>query len=101
MPNEPAPVTINCSSYQKKWPLLRAPSARTGLVLLLWAGIVAALFFQLGSAALFEPDEGRNAEKAREILVLNDWVTPHENFHPVLDKPKMKLPKGKKWKRIG
>ena len=48
---------------------------------------VAALFYQLGTAALFEPDEGRNAEKAREILVLNDWVTPHENFHPVLDKP--------------
>ena len=57
------------------------------LSLLLWGGIVAALFYQLGAAALFEPDEGRNAEKAREILVLNDWVTPHENFHPVLDKP--------------
>jgi len=41
----------------------------------------------LGSADLFEPDEGRNAEKAREILLLNDWVTPHENFLPVLDKP--------------
>ncbi len=48
---------------------------------------VAVLFFRLGSAALFEPDEGRNAEKAREILVLNDWITPHENFQPVLDKP--------------
>ena len=48
---------------------------------------VVVLFLHLGSAALFEPDEGRNAEKAREILVLNDWITPHENFHPVLDKP--------------
>ena len=45
------------------------------------------LFYQLGGAALFEPDEGRNAEKAREILLLRDWLTPHENFHPVLDKP--------------
>jgi 4-amino-4-deoxy-L-arabinose transferase-like glycosyltransferase len=43
--------------------------------------------YQLGGAALFDPDEGRNSEKAREILVLNDWITPHENFHPVLDKP--------------
>jgi 4-amino-4-deoxy-L-arabinose transferase-like glycosyltransferase len=45
------------------------------------------LFVNLGSADLFEPDEGRNAEKAREILLLKDWVTPHENFLPVLDKP--------------
>ena len=45
------------------------------------------LFYRLGGPALFEPDEGRNAEKAREILLLNDWITPHENFHPVLDKP--------------
>ena len=45
------------------------------------------LFVNLGGAALFEPDEGRNAEKAREILLLNDWVTPHENFLPVMDKP--------------
>jgi 4-amino-4-deoxy-L-arabinose transferase-like glycosyltransferase len=54
---------------------------------LLSLGVVVALFWQLGAAALFEPDEGRNAEKAREILVLNDRITPHENFHPVLDKP--------------
>ncbi len=54
---------------------------------LIWAALVAALFYRLGGAALFEPDEGRNSEKAREILVLNDWVTPHENFHAVLDKP--------------
>jgi 4-amino-4-deoxy-L-arabinose transferase-like glycosyltransferase len=54
---------------------------------ILGASAIFILFYQLGSAALFEPDEGRNAEKAREILLLGDWVTPHENFHPVLDKP--------------
>jgi len=48
---------------------------------------LAVLLVHLGSADLFEPDEGRNAEKAREILLLNDWITPHENFLPVLDKP--------------
>jgi 4-amino-4-deoxy-L-arabinose transferase-like glycosyltransferase len=57
------------------------------LLLLLLASCVFALFFQIGTAGLFEPDEGRNAEKAREILLLNDWITPHENFFPVLDKP--------------
>ncbi|HEX7233478.1 MAG TPA: glycosyltransferase family 39 protein, partial [Candidatus Binatia bacterium] len=54
---------------------------------LLTAVAAFVLLYQLGGAALFEPDEGRNAEKAREILLLNDWVTPHENFYPVLDKP--------------
>lgn len=48
---------------------------------------LSVLFVNLGGADLFQPDEGRNAEKAREILLLNDWVTPHENFLPVLDKP--------------
>jgi len=45
------------------------------------------LFANLGDAALFEPDEGRNAEIAREILLLKDWVTPHYDFIPRLDKP--------------
>ena len=53
----------------------------------LFAFVLLLLFYRLGDAALFEPDEGRNAEKAREILLLNDWITPHENFHAVLDKP--------------
>jgi 4-amino-4-deoxy-L-arabinose transferase-like glycosyltransferase len=57
------------------------------LVLLLLAVCLFVLFYQIGAGGLFEPDEGRNAEKAREILLLNDWITPHENFFPVLDKP--------------
>ncbi|MBM2802855.1 MAG: 2 protein [Deltaproteobacteria bacterium] len=44
-------------------------------------------FVNLGAAALFEPDEGRNAERAREILLLGNWAIPHENFLPALDKP--------------
>jgi 4-amino-4-deoxy-L-arabinose transferase-like glycosyltransferase len=48
---------------------------------------LAIVFSNLGSSPLFEPDEGRNAEKAREILLLADWVTPHEDFLPTLDKP--------------
>lgn len=58
-----------------------------GLFVMIWIFCVFMLFHNLGGAGLFEPDEGRNAEKAREILLLNDWVTPHENFLPVLDKP--------------
>ena len=44
------------------------------------------VFQNLGAAHLFEPDEGRNAERARELLLLNNWTIPHENFLPALDK---------------
>jgi len=44
-------------------------------------------FYGLGGVAFFEPTEGRNAIIAREILITHDWVTPHDNFIPVLDKP--------------
>jgi 4-amino-4-deoxy-L-arabinose transferase-like glycosyltransferase len=54
---------------------------------LLCASCLLVIFYHLGAAALFEPDEGRNAERAREILVLDNWVIPHENFLPALDKP--------------
>lgn len=59
---------------------------------ILWMGAFAllcffVLFHNLGGAALFEPDEGRNAEVAREIPLLEDWVTPHYDFIPYLDKP--------------
>jgi 4-amino-4-deoxy-L-arabinose transferase-like glycosyltransferase len=72
-------------------------SQRTGFAIspsepraLFWALLifcVLLLLANLGGAALFEPDESRNAEKAREILLLRNWITPHENFLPVLDKP--------------
>ncbi len=48
---------------------------------------LCVLLYNLGTAVLFEPDEGRNAEVAREILLLRDWVTPHYDFIPRLDKP--------------
>jgi len=53
----------------------------------LWVFCAGVLFFNLGAPALFEPDEGRNAEIAREILLLKDWVTPHYDFIARLDKP--------------
>jgi 4-amino-4-deoxy-L-arabinose transferase-like glycosyltransferase len=41
----------------------------------------------LGVAGLNDPDEGRNAEVAREMLAGGDWVTPHLNDARYLDKP--------------
>ena len=45
------------------------------------------LLLNLGHAALFDPDEGRHAEIAREILVSGHWLTPTLDFAPYHDKP--------------
>lgn len=53
------------------------------------ASLVAAvmLFSGLGSIPLMQPDEGRNAEIAREMAVSGSWLVPTLEGHPRLDKP--------------
>lgn len=58
------------------------------LHILLLIVVAAVMFFTgLGRLPLLEPDEGRNAEVAREMLVGGDWVTPHYDGLAYLDKP--------------
>jgi hypothetical protein len=46
-----------------------------------------ALFFKLGSLPLLQPDEGRNAEVAREMKESGAWLSPSYNGMAYLDKP--------------
>ena len=44
-------------------------------------------FYRLGAPGLMDPDEGRYAEIAREFFVQRDWLIPHLNHLPYLEKP--------------
>jgi 4-amino-4-deoxy-L-arabinose transferase-like glycosyltransferase len=46
-----------------------------------------ALFWRLGGYPLVQPDEGRNAEVAREMEASGSWLIPTLNGIPYLDKP--------------
>jgi len=58
---------------------------RTPILLLVLSGIL--WFAMLGYRDLIDPDEGRYAEVAREMLSTGDWVTPRLNGYKFFDKP--------------
>lgn len=51
-------------------------------------GLAAVVFFaRLGELPLIDPDEGRNASVALEMLRAGEWLVPTYNGVPYLDKP--------------
>jgi 4-amino-4-deoxy-L-arabinose transferase-like glycosyltransferase len=54
---------------------------------LIAATCLVVFLLRLGAVPLLAPDEGRNAEIAREVLVSGNWLTPTIDFQPYTDKP--------------
>lgn len=63
----------------------RAPQLLPWIALAAFALVMAFAFS--GSRGLWEPDEGRYAECAREMLTTGDFLTPRLAWHPHFTKP--------------
>src|SRR5436190_22655228 len=65
-----------------------ADAGRPRLVPLFWLIVLpAVLLYPCLTFDLFEPDESRYAQVPREMLQRGDWVIPHLQAEPYLDKP--------------
>ncbi len=63
---------------------MRTPKAVTVMA---WAVALFLIFYHLGRLPLLDPDEGRNAEVAREMKDTHSFLTPTYDGLPYLDKP--------------
>ncbi|WP_293094032.1 hypothetical protein [Moorena sp. SIOASIH] len=72
----------------KHQPLARISSATTSWsdVMVLLLGLLV-LIHGLDGYGLYEPHEGHFGGVAREMLLRGDWITPHLNGSPYLNKP--------------
>src|SRR6476659_4943270 len=71
----------------------RAPAAHTrpavsvAVVLAFAVVLFVVLFWRLGAATFWDPDEAHYAETSRELIVSGDWLAPYYNERPFFDKP--------------
>ncbi|HEY2525013.1 MAG TPA: glycosyltransferase family 39 protein [Candidatus Binataceae bacterium] len=96
--SEPAPIEpALASAPAARAALWRAPAA-DALALI---GLASAIFFfHLGSYGLWEPDEARYAEIAREMLAARNFIVPHLNYVAYVEKPPLLYWLGALWMAI-
>ncbi len=87
--SEPAPIQPHLISAAAPAPpgaaaLWRLPAIEA---LALGGFAAAVFFFHLGSYGLWEPDEARYAEIAREMLASRNFIVPHLNYVAYVEKP--------------
>jgi 4-amino-4-deoxy-L-arabinose transferase-like glycosyltransferase len=53
-----------------------------------WALLAfTVLFWRLGAASFWDPDEAHYAQTTQELIATGDWLTPYYNDQPFFDKP--------------
>jgi 4-amino-4-deoxy-L-arabinose transferase-like glycosyltransferase len=98
--SETAPIQSNSSPHSpstalaapRRWPAIE-PLALLSLA-------VAVFFFHLGSYGLWEPDEARYAEIAREMLASRNFIVPHLNYVAYIEKPPLLYWLGALWMKL-
>jgi 4-amino-4-deoxy-L-arabinose transferase-like glycosyltransferase len=68
--------------------------------LAIFAFASAIFFFHLGNYGLWEPDEARYAEIAREMLAGRNFIVPHLNYVAYIEKPPLLYWLGAMWMAI-
>jgi 4-amino-4-deoxy-L-arabinose transferase-like glycosyltransferase len=56
-------------------------------IILIFLACLFLFFYKLGDRPLWEYDEAKHAQIAKEMLIRGDWITPTFNGEPFYDKP--------------